>query len=111
MNLAVLLDSRDRGIEAIPHLEAAVTAAPDFAEARYSLALALAAQPGQEAEALAQLEIAAEGMPQHARLFYNLGLLRLRMGNAAGAREALLRARDLAPEDPDVVLALQGLSR
>ena len=111
LDLAVLLDATGRGAEAVEHLRAAVVAAPAFAPARYNLALALAAIDGQEGEALAQLEIAAEGMPDHARLFYNLGLLRQRAGDATGARAALLRARELAPEDPDVTAALAALGR
>ena len=111
MNLSLLLDATGRGDEAIAQLQTVVTLAPSFAAARYNLGLALAQRDGDAAEALAQLEIAAEGLPEHARLHYNLGLLRQRTGNRDGARQALLRARELAPEDPDVRAALRNLDR
>ncbi|MFO1051815.1 MAG: cytochrome c3 family protein [Planctomycetota bacterium] len=111
LNLAVLLDRLDRGVDALPLLERAVAAEPGFGPSRYSYALALAAQSGRERDALAQLERAVELMPRHGRAFYNLGLLRQRLGDRDGARAALLRARELLPEDGDVVRGLEGLSR
>ena len=111
LNLSVLLDGLDRGAESVPLLRTAVATRPEFGPAHYSLALALYAQGDDLPAALGAMERAAELMPRHARLFYNLGLLRSQLDDVSGARAALLHARELAPGDPDVSAALRSIGR
>jgi Flp pilus assembly protein TadD len=61
---------------------------------------------GRMEEAAGFLRRATEGMPEHSRAFYNLGLVYQQLGEFSGAEAALVSALALEPENPDYLLAL-----
>jgi Flp pilus assembly protein TadD len=98
----------------------------DLARARYQQAVADAHDPasqrfarreyaetletwGELAEAIAQLEGAVAARPDDAASWHDLGILRFQQGDAAGAAEALGRAKQLAPRDVRPRTALAAL--
>jgi tetratricopeptide (TPR) repeat protein len=101
----VLLSARGEQAEAEQLLREVVEAYPDNHDAAYMLALLLVERQ-RPAEALTFLERAASGMPRNSRAWYNLGLLRQSLGQDPAARQALIAAVDLEPENPDYLYAL-----
>ncbi len=75
-------------------------------ETHYSLGLLLAEDGKRLGEAAETLAVAASLLPGNARVLYNLGLARQRLGHAKAAEEALVAACRLAPSEPDYVHAL-----
>jgi tetratricopeptide (TPR) repeat protein len=82
---------------ALAQLREAVEASPGFPEAHYRLGLALWQSPDDVAESEAEFQRVVDLDPDHARGVYQLGLVRARRGDAAGAMVALRRATELAP--------------
>ena len=58
------------------------------------------------AEAAKYLELAARGMPERARIHYNLGLLRQHLKQDSDAEASLLKAQELEPDNLDYLYAL-----
>ncbi len=75
-------------------------------ETHYSLGLLLAENEKRLQEAAETLLSAARLMPGNARVHYNLGLARQKLGQTKPAEEALMAACRLAPREPDYVNAL-----
>lgn len=75
-------------------------------ETHYSLGLLLAEDEKRLGDAAEMLAIAASSLPGNARVHYNLGLARQRLGQTKAAEEALIAACRLAPNEPDYVHAL-----
>jgi len=71
----------------------------------YSLGLLLVEMKKQD-QAAGYLKIAAEGLQDRSRIWYNLGLLQASLGQDAEAEAALLRAKILEPDNPDYLFAL-----
>lgn len=95
----------------------------DIARAKYQQAIADAQDPvsqayarhelaetliswGELAEAKAQLEAVVAAKPDDASAWHDLAMLRNHDGDAAGARAAFERAKELAPTDPRPRIAL-----
>jgi tetratricopeptide (TPR) repeat protein len=57
-------------------------------------------------EALEYLARASDGLPQRARIHYNLGLLYQQQGQLPAAESKLLQALSVQPENPDFQFAL-----
>ena len=83
--------------DAIPLYRRILELDPDDAEAHNDLGLALHST-GPAQSGLAVLETGAEKGPRLPRIWLTLGFVRANSGDAAGARQALERARDLGPE-------------
>lgn len=91
--------------------ERAITTAPDRESRRVAtqqLAAALIFW-GQYRDAATTLERLTELSPRDPRPWHNLGLVRYRLGDVAGAEHALGRAISLAPADPRPRVALAAL--
>ncbi len=56
------------------------------------------------------LNEAAPKMPDDADVQFYLGMCRLKLNDQAGAREALTKALELAPDSPNAAAARQALS-
>jgi tetratricopeptide (TPR) repeat protein len=82
-----------------------VTTHPEMYEIHYSLALLLAEKKQYE-ESAGHLTIASQGMPNRARIHYNLGLLLQVLKRDAGAEAALLEALELDSDNIDYLYAL-----
>ena len=80
--------------DAAAQLQAAVACRPHFALAEYRLGQALA-QDGKPREALAVLQQAAQDDPTLAEPHYLIAQIRKRLGDAAGAQEALAKFNSL----------------
>ncbi len=89
-------------------LQRAVTARPDAAGGRAWLGAALE-QLNRPADALPQLEAATELAPEDALGWLLLGMHELRTGATATAREALLQAQRLDPQNPAPCLGMAAL--
>lgn len=64
---------------------------------------------GDAAGAVAPLEEAARKSPREGEIFRHLAEVRLALGQRAAARDALLKARELSPDDDRVRLLLEQL--
>jgi tetratricopeptide (TPR) repeat protein len=73
-------------------------------EVAYSLGLLLAEEKRYE-EAAVCLEKAAQGIPQRARIHYNLGLLLQLLGRDSEAEKELLAALRIEPDNIDFLYA------
>jgi Tfp pilus assembly protein PilF len=74
-------------------------------EIAYSLGLLLVEMKNPD-QAVHYLKIAAEGLENRSRIWYNLGLLQANLGQDVEAEAALLKAVDLEPDNPDYLFAL-----
>jgi Flp pilus assembly protein TadD len=74
-------------------------------EIHYSLGLLLAEEK-KYAEAADHLKHAVLGMPERARIHYNLGLLLQHLKQDPDAEAALLKAKQLEPDNLDYLYAL-----
>jgi tetratricopeptide (TPR) repeat protein len=91
--------------EAEQLLREVVQAQPRLHEVQYSLGLLLAERKNYE-EASLYLSMAARGLPNRARVHYNLGLLLDFLHKDLEAQTALLRALELEPDNLDFLNAL-----
>jgi len=105
VNLAMLYNQMGKNNEAETLLREVTTSHPESYEVQYSLGLLLAEEK-KYAEAANYLKQAAEGMPERSRIHYNLGLLLQYLKQDSDAEEALLKARDLEPNNFDYLYAL-----
>ena len=87
--------------EAAEQYRAALSLRPRFTDIRNKLAEALI-QLGRNEEAERELELALEQNDHYIEARLNLGLVRYRRGDVEGARREWSRARDQAPNDPQV---------
>ncbi len=113
MNLAVLLSSRGRNVEAEQLLREGAAKHPDSGEVAYSLGLLLVEMEQME-EALTWLDRAVILQPDDARTRYNYGVLLAQAGRIEDAHRHLSAAVELAPERLDFQQALtwlEGLRR
>ena len=95
---ALLEERRGRSREALPYLQRAVALQPEFLEARRKLAEALY-DVGRRAEARDELEEVVARDPLHEPgAWLNLGVVRLEMGDEAGAARAFREASRLDPD-------------
>lgn len=86
---------------ALPHLEGAVSLAPDFVDGRLALGQALG-QLEEVEDALHHLEAAATTDPSRFEAPYLAAAVLDRAGQLSAAVEAARRAVELAPEDPTI---------
>jgi tetratricopeptide (TPR) repeat protein len=97
--------------QAAAHYRAAIAVAKtpkQQAWARHEFAETLATW-GQLAEATHELDAAAAEVPEDAAIWQDLGILRHKQADDAGALEALGRAKQLAPRDARPRIALAAL--
>ena len=87
-----------RYAEAIPLYRRVLELMPDDVETYNDLGLALH-YAGDSADALEVLREGAAGAPDFQRIWLTLGFVSLQVEDAAGARVALARARDLGPDN------------
>jgi Tfp pilus assembly protein PilF len=105
VNLAMLYDRLDQKDKAERLLRQVVTAHPEIYEVSYSLGLLLAELQKYD-EAIIYLEKAAANLTARPRVYYNYGQLLQYLNRGAEAEKELLRAYELAPENPDFMFAL-----
>ncbi len=96
VNLAMLFNQLGRQDETEVLLREVADSHPELYEVAYSLGLLLA-EKKQYAAAARYLAAAAAGMPDHARVHYNLGMLLDFLHRDMEARAALLRALEIEP--------------
>jgi hypothetical protein len=96
-----LLDRHDAPYAAVRLAERCVGQFPDDPTFRWWRGMAREAT-GEAAGALDDFEAVAAAAPQFGYPFKRIARLRLAGGEVAAARQALARARDLIPEDPEV---------
>ncbi|MEX2212845.1 MAG: ammonia-forming cytochrome c nitrite reductase subunit c552 [Phycisphaeraceae bacterium] len=106
MNLAMLYAQTNRKAEAEKQLREAVKLWPQSPQPHYSLGLLLGEDPAKLAEAAASLGTAAKLAKTDARMFYNYGLVLQHLRRTAEAEEALVKANELSPDNPDLMQAL-----
>jgi len=85
--------------EAIPLYRRVLELTPDDVETYNDLGLALH-YLGDSAAALETLRAGAAGAPDFQRIWLSLGFVSLQAQDADAARVALIRARDLSPDNP-----------
>jgi predicted CXXCH cytochrome family protein len=105
MNLALLYNATGRNDKAEEQYRAVLAHYPDNGEAAYMLGLLLV-EENRHADAEAFLRQAGNRLPNLPRVHYNLGLLLQLLGKPDEAREELLRALDLDPNDADYLHAV-----
>ena len=105
VNLAMLHNARGDQDQAEILLREVVAMHPEEYQVAYSLGLLLA-EKEQYDEAAQFLNSAAKGLPGHPRVHYNLGLVLQRLQRDPEAETALMKARELAPENLDCLNAL-----
>lgn len=107
VNLATLYNKQGRNTEAERLLKEVLAQHPDLYEVSYSLGLLLA-EMRQYKEAEPYLAKAAQGLG-YGRAYYNLGQVRLVLGEPGRAAAAFSRALELSPGDRQAFGALVGL--
>ena len=105
VNLAMLYNQTGENEKAEALLREVLAANPEMYDIAYSLGLLLV-EMKKPHQAVAYLEIAAEGLETRSRIWYNLGLLQASLGQEAEAEAALLKAKVLEPDNPDILFAL-----
>jgi superkiller protein 3 len=96
LNLGLLYSSQGREAESIASLRRAVEINPKFWRAHYELASTLD-HAGQLDEAAREYEVAAPDYKSNGEYHYRLGLVYMKLGQSAVAREHLQRCEDLSP--------------
>lgn len=104
VNLAMLYNRLGDKDKAEGLLREVVTAHPELYDIAYSLGLLLAEKKHYH-EAVLYVEKAAHGMPEHARVHYNLGVLLDYLQRDREAEAALLKALELEPDQMDYLRA------
>ncbi len=107
-NLGIAHELHGRFDEAVVCLERAAALAPDNEDMKLALARALMGR-GDIAQARALTEAAVRHDPAKARAFVQLGVIDLAARNRSAAEAALLRALELAPNDPAALRNLSAL--
>ena len=105
VNLAMDYNKLGENAKAEKLLKEVIKAHPEQSTVKYSLGLLLAEMKKYD-EALTWLETAGKEMPYNPRVQYNLGQLMDFKGQKAGAESALLKARELDPQNPQYTIAL-----
>jgi predicted CXXCH cytochrome family protein len=105
VNLAMLYNQMGENNAAESLLKEVADTHPELAEVHYSLGLLLAEEE-KYAEAAKYLKLAARGMPDRSRVHYNLGLLLEHLKQDSDAEAALLKAKELEPDNLDYLYAL-----
>jgi tetratricopeptide (TPR) repeat protein len=95
-HMAEIYEAQDRWPEAVEERLRAIHVNPDGASVVFNLGATLTSA-GRYAEAEPVLERYAAGYPREARSFYLLGVARMGLGKAAGAREAFTHFLSLSP--------------
>jgi Flp pilus assembly protein TadD len=107
-NLGIAHELHGRFDEAVVCLERAAALAPNNEDVKLSLAHALLSR-GDIAQARTLTEAAVRHDPAKARAFVQLGAIDLVARDRLAAEAALLRALELAPNDPDALRNLSAL--
>jgi tetratricopeptide (TPR) repeat protein len=103
-----LMDSH-RGLEAIPHFEAAVRYDPQYGEAENNIGMILAAIPGRIQEGILHFEAALRARPNLPEAHYNLALALLQLpGREDEAIAHLETVQRVAPR-PDIPALIQEI--
>lgn len=114
LNMGTALISLDRAADAVPWLERAAAAAPDYAAPRFNLGVAYK-RMGEKQKSLEEFETAVRLAPSDAEAQGALALARQDVGDAAGAITAFGEAARLQPENPlalfNLANALQAAGR
>ncbi len=97
---------KEKYLAAIPHLETASDGLPHLAACWSDLGLARVMSSDHEG-ALTAYDKALNIAPDMAVALHNRGMIHLQSGRNDLALEDLMRAAELAPEDPQVVTDLQ----
>lgn len=105
-----LLVQQNRDVEAIEAFRTAVALAPDFLEARFLLANALA-RTGQAEAAVGEYGAILERDPRHVAARLRRGALELNLGRTAEGLADLEQAVMLAPGDPEAHAMLERARR
>lgn len=98
LNMGTALIGLDRAAEAVPWLERAAAAAPDYAAPRFNLGVAYK-RMGETRKSLAEFETAVRLAPSDAEAQGALALAKQDAGDAAGAVAAFGEAARLQPEN------------
>jgi len=104
-NLGAVLRTLDRSAEAVPYLARAVELAPDFVDARYNLAGALA-KCERYAEAFDHYRVLVASQPSSCAVYAAFGLALQRGGRHDEALAAFARAVELDPASADALAHL-----
>ncbi|WP_027584423.1 tetratricopeptide repeat protein [Bradyrhizobium sp. Ai1a-2] len=107
-NLGIAHELLGRFDEAVICLERAAALAPRNEDIKLALAHALLSR-GDVAEARAITEVVVQHEPRNARAFLQLGAIDFALGDHSSAEAALLRALELAPDNPDTLRNLSVL--
>lgn len=107
-NLGIAHQLLHRLDDAVICLQRAAALAPRNGEIKLSLAHALLSR-GDVTEARAITEAAVQHEPCNAHAFLQLGTIDLALGDRSSAEVLLLRALELAPDDPDTLRNLSAL--
>ena len=97
----------DRACEAIGWALELQPFQPDF----LYVAGVIAAQGGNQDEAMAYFEKVTQINPKEADAHFEIGKIRLQRGDRSGARAAFRRASELAPDDAEYKSALEAVER
>jgi Flp pilus assembly protein TadD len=108
LNLGLLYGSQGRQEESIAALRKAVEINPKFWRAHYELASTLDSG-GQLEEAAREYEVAAPDFKGSGEYHYRLGLVYMKLGQSAPAREHLQRCGDLSPGSENAAKAFDLL--
>ena len=106
MNLAMLYAQTNRSADAEKLLREAIALWPESPQPHYSLGLLLGENPSKLIEAAEHLGKAAKLAKTDARMYYNYGLVLQHLRRNSEAEEALIKANDLSPDNPDLMQAL-----
>jgi len=107
--LGVILDRQGRKDESVIQFNIAIGRDPNLVSARNNLGRVLA-ELGKTKEAIAEFESVLKVDPAHAQAHYNLGVLYGEAGDFVNAAEHFARARESAPDDPQVALAFLNVA-
>jgi len=105
VNLAMAYNQTGENGKAEALLREVLAANPEMYETAYSLGLLLVEMKKPD-QAVQYLRIAADGLGNRPRIWYNLGLLQASLGQDNKAEAALLKAMELEPDNPDYLFAL-----
>jgi serine/threonine-protein kinase len=90
--------------------EAAIRLAPDLPQAHWAMGWACYHGERDYARALAEFKVAAEGMPNSAEIWADVGYAHRRLGNWDEALEVYEKAVVLDPRDANIIYDLGGIT-